>query len=156
LGKVESHPGGGGTAATIEISATDLTVTAGSEITANSGVSIGAPVISGWNAGDQLLGGQLCAHGSSSNVTATSATIGQQAQFTAGQVLAVANQSIEVQSGARVSSTSGGGTAPKSVPASAPVTLNNPDGSADSGAALLAVSDTSLPVAVRPTGTSGG
>jgi filamentous hemagglutinin len=156
LGKVESQPGNGGSAATIEISATDLTVTAGSQGSASTGVSIGAPVISSWNAGDLLLGGQLSADGSTINVSANSVTIGQGAQFTAGQVLAVANQSIEVQSGARVSSTSGSGTAPKSPPASLQVSLANPDGSADSGAALLAVSDTSLPVAVRPTGTSGG
>jgi len=157
LGKVESQPGSGGSAAIVEISATDLTVTAGSQATASTGVSIGAPVISGWNAGDLLLGGELSADGSSITVTANSVTVGQGAQFTAGQVLAVANQSIEVQSGARVSSTSGsGGTAPKTLPASVPVTLSNADGSGDSGAALLAVSNTNLPVVLRPPGASGG
>jgi filamentous hemagglutinin family protein len=157
LGKVESQPGGGGSAATIEISASDLTVTAGSQTTASSGVSIGAPVLSSWNAGDLLLGGQLSADGSSINVTANSVTVGQGAQFTAGQVIAVANQSIEVQSGATVSSTSGkSGMAPKTLPATSPVSLANPDGTSDSGAALLAVSDTSLPLVTRPAGLSGG
>ena len=157
LGKVESLPGSGGSASTIAISATDLTVTASSQPAAGSGVSIGAPVISSWNAGDLLLGGQLSADGSSIGVTANSVTIGQGAQFTAGQVIAVANQSIEVQSGASVSSTSGkSGTALKTPPPTVPVKLTNPDGTSDSGAALLAVSDTSLPMAVRPAGVSGG
>ena len=157
LGKVESLPGSGGSAATIEISAADLTVTAGPQGSAGNGVSIGAPVLSSWNAGDLLLGGQLSAAGSSIAVTANSVTIGQGAQFTAGQVIAVANQSIEVQSGATVASTSGSsGTALKTLPPSVAVTLSNPDGSADSGAALLAVSDTALPVVVRPAGATGG
>src|SRR5215475_6696126 len=82
LGKVESLAGSGGSAAIIEISATELTVTAGSATTASTGVSIGAPVISSWNAGELLLGGQISPDGSSISVTAISVTIGQGAQFT--------------------------------------------------------------------------
>jgi filamentous hemagglutinin len=155
VGKVDSLPASGGSAATIEISATDLTVTASSQA-AGSGVSIGAPVIASWNAGDLLLGGQLSADGSSISVTADSVTIGAGAQFSAGQVLAVANQSIAVQSGALMASTSGtSGTALKTLPASALLGLTNPDGSPDSAAALLAVSDTSLPIVARATGAAG-
>ena len=151
LGKVNSAAGKNGSAATIEISSSDLTVTASDDQVASTGVSISAPVINSWAAGDLILGGQLSADGKSLAVTANNLTIGTGAQFSAGRVIAVADQSIEVQSGATVASTSGvSGTAPKTLPKDTPLTLKTADGSAiDSGAALLAVSDTSLPIAVR-------
>jgi filamentous hemagglutinin len=149
LGKVNSSAGSGGTAATIDISATDLTVTATSAPSNSAGVTIGAPVIQSWNAGDLILGGQLqqSADGTSVDVTASTVTIGTNAQISAGQILAVAGQSIDVQAGATVESRSGAsGTALKALPAS---TVLNLVGSNASGAALLAVSDMSLPIAVR-------
>lgn len=151
LGKVNSAAAKDGSAATIEISSSDLTVTASDAQVASTGVSIGASVINSWAAGDLILGGQLSADGKSLAVTANNLTIGTGAQFSAGRVIAVADQSIEVQSGATVASTSGvSGTAPKTLPKDAPLTLKTADGSAiDSGAALLAVSDTGLPIAVR-------
>jgi len=57
LGKVNSAAGKDGTAATIEISSSDLTVTAADDQVAATGVSISAPVISSWNAGNLILGG---------------------------------------------------------------------------------------------------
>ena len=150
-GKVNSAAGAGGSAATIEISSSDLTVTAPDEA-ASSGVSISASVLSSWNAGDLILGGQLSADGKSLLVTANNVTIGtgKALQLSAGQIVALANQSIEVQSGATVASTSGlTGTALKALPDETPLTLTKPDGTVDAGAALLAVSDTGLPIAVR-------
>jgi filamentous hemagglutinin len=156
LGKVDSAGGSGGTAATIELSATDLTVTATAQ-TASSGVSVSAPVLTSWAAGDLILGGNISADGSSLTVAADNVTIGQGAVFSAGQVIAVANQSVEVQSGATVASNSGvSGTALKTPPTSTSLSLLNADGSSDSGAALLAVSDTSLPIVNRGAATTGG
>jgi filamentous hemagglutinin family protein len=141
LGKVDSSAAPGGSAATIELSATDLTITAASQAAGDSGVSIGAPVIQSWNAGDLILGGQLSSGGIS--VTANSVTIGPDAQFSAGQILAVADQSIDVEAGATVASTSGANATPlKTLPGSISVDLAP-------GVALLAVSDTALPIAVR-------
>jgi len=158
LGKVNSAAGKDGTAATIEISSSDLTVTAADDQVAATGVSISAPVISSWNAGNLILGGQLSADGTELLVAANEVTIGKGAQFSAGQVIAVADRSIEVQSGATVASTSGvTGIALSTAPKETELTLKTADGSAiDSGAALLAVSDSSLPIAVRSaTGSSG-
>ena len=155
-GKVNSAAGTGGSAATIEISATDLTVTATPQTVAGS-VSISAPVLTSWNAGDLILGGQLAPNGTSLDVTATNLTIGPGALLSAGQVLAVADQSIEVDSGAIVSSTSGAsGAALKTLPATTALSLTHQDPTstqsslvADNGAALLAVSDTALPIVTR-------
>jgi filamentous hemagglutinin len=156
LGKVNSAAGTGGTAATIDLSATNLTVTANPQ-TVVSGVSISAPVLTSWNAGDLILGGQLSADGSSLAVTANTVTIGAGAQFSADQVIAVADQSIDVQAGATVASTSGvNGTALKTLPASTSLNLTHAGGSSDTGAALLAVSDTSLPVVNRTGASTGG
>ena len=166
LGKVNSAAGSGGTAATIEISSSDLTVTAssssGTGATGSAGVSIAAPVIQSWNAGDLILGGQLAADGSGLIVTAQNVTIGSGAQFSAGQVLAVADNSIEVQAGANVASTSGiSGVAPKTLPAATALNLVHADPTtsalvADSGAAMLAVSDLGLPMVTRAAGSTTG
>jgi filamentous hemagglutinin len=156
LGRVNSAAGAGGTAATIELSANDLTVTAENVTsTGASGVTIGASVLSSWNAGDLILGGQLASDGSGLIVTADNVTIGAGAQFNAGQVVAVANNTIEVQAGANVASTSGaGGPAPATLPSQSSLALLQSDskpGSPDPDytAALLAVSDSSLPIVAR-------
>jgi filamentous hemagglutinin len=156
LGRVNSAAGAGGTAATIELSANDLTVTASNATnTGTSGVTIGASVLSSWNAGDLILGGQLASDGSGLIVTADNVTIGAGAQFNAGQVVAVANNTIEVQAGANVASTSGaGGPAPATLPSQSSLSLLQSDskpGSPDPDytAALLAVSDSSLPIVAR-------
>jgi filamentous hemagglutinin len=150
LGKVDSQAGPGGTGATIDVSATDLSVVA-NESSVGSGITLYAPAVQSWAAGDLVLGGVLSTDGSSLAVTANTVTIGAGAQFTAGQVLVVANQSIDVQSGATIASTSGvSGTPLKTLPATTSLDLT---GSGAAGAALLAVSDSSLPLAVRPAST---
>ena len=162
-GNVLSAGGKGGTAATISISATDLHVTSDPQHPASDGVSIAATALQSWNAGDLILGGLLNPDGTVT-VTAANVSIDSGADFSAGQVLAVANNGIEVHPGARVASLSGGvsGTPLTALPTATALTLNNPraaDGTvtADPGAALLAVSDSSLPVVSRPSGgTAGG
>jgi filamentous hemagglutinin len=156
LGKVNSAAGAGGTGATIELSANDLTVTASSATnTGASGVTIGASVLSSWNAGDLILGGELASDGSGLIVTANNVTIGAGAQFNAGQVVAVANNTIEVQAGANVASNSGaGGPVPATLPSQSALTLLHSDSTSqnpdpDYTAALLAVSDSSLPIVAR-------
>ena len=158
FGKVNSAAGKNGAAATIEISSADLTVTPADGQAAVTGVSIGAPTISSWKAGNLILGGQRSLDGTSVSVTADEVTIGSGAQVSAGQVLAVANQSIEVQSGATVASTSGlSGTAPTTVPKETELTLKTADGTAtNSGAALLAVSDIAAPVRAAGSGPVTG
>jgi filamentous hemagglutinin len=157
LGSVNSAAGTGGTGATIEISSDNLTVTASATDTISSGVAIAAPVLQSWNAGNLILGGQLMTDASgaqSLNVTASSVTIAQGAQFSANQVIAVASDLIDVQSGAIVASTSGaGGAAPKSLPQAETITLS---GANPLGAALLSVSDSNLVLAGRnPTNPDG-
>ena len=160
LGTVKSAAASGGTAATIEISATDLTVTARQGDVTNNGVSISAPVLQSWNAGDLILGGQVATDGSI-NVTADTVTIASGASFSANQVLAVANQSIDVKSGAVVASTSGvSGMALKTLPGTDTLSLTQTDATgtvtAAPGAALLAVSDLSAPIVARSAGGSTG
>ena len=160
-GTVLSAGGKGGTAATISISATDLHVTSDPLHPASDGVSIGATVLQSWNAGDLVLGGLLNPDGTVT-VTADKVSIDSGADFSAGQVLAVANTGIEVHPGATVASLSGvSGTPLTAPPTATALTLNNPraaDGTvtADPGAALLAVSDSSLPIVSRPSGGTAG
>jgi len=155
LGKVNAAAASGGSAALVDISTTsptDLTVTASAQPGAAGGISIAAPVVQSWNAGNLIIGGQLSPDGSSINVTANIVTIDQGAQLSAGQVLAVANQAIDVQADATVASSSGlTGSALKKLPTGAPVTLTGTDAS---GAALLGVSDSAVPIAVRPAGSA--
>jgi filamentous hemagglutinin family protein len=156
LGQVLSAAASGGAAATIDIYTTgldDLTLTANSQATVSSGVALAAPVVQSWAPGDLVLGGQLSADGSSINVTARAVTVGTGAQLTAGEILAVANQRIDIQSGAQLASSSGSsGTGLSELPASQALTLT---GTGAPGAALLAVSDARLPLAAR-SGTATG
>ncbi len=157
-GNVNTTAGAGGSAGTIDIYTTgpsDITVTAdNSQTSSDGGISIGAPVIQSWNAGDLILGGELApqsAGGSTSiDVTANDVTIDSGAELSAQQLLIVANQSINVDSGATLASDSGlTGTALKSLPASSSIDIGN-------DAAMLALSDESLPIASRSGVQSGG
>ena len=150
LGTVQSAGASGGTQATIEITGSDITVAASQASAGTTGITLLAPILQSWNAGDLVLGGQFetTAGATSLDVTANNVTIGQGAQFSANQVLIVAGNSIDVQAGAVVASTSGvSGTAPKTLPANEPIALSGP-------AALLAVSDTGVPT-INPAGSGG-
>ncbi len=156
FGSVATAAASTGTAGTIDLSATALTVTNGTA--APSGVSVSASVLDGWNAGNLVLGGQLSADGTTVTVDANSVTVGPGASLVAGQVLAVANNSIDVQGS--ISSTSGAnGKALAAVPSPSSLLLQAAPTATDSaqGAAVLSVSDTSLPVIARSAGaTSAG
>lgn len=176
LGDVESAPGKGGLGATIEVSATDLTITSGSDSSnsSTSGVVLAANVVQTWAAGDLILGGQLAAASSNSasgassaipqlnlDVTAERVTVDSGASLSANEIIAVATQSIDVKSGATLMSTSASSGGPLSaLPAQTAVTLIDTahPNSPVAAPALLAVSDLRLPVVVRPTvaGASAG
>ncbi len=160
LGNVNASAGSGGTAGTIDIytpGPSNITVAAAPPASGgNGGVWVDSSAVQNWDAGDLILGGELSADGSSIAVTASSLTFGP-GTLSADQILAVADQLIEVQSGAVVESTSSvTGIAPKTLPADQPMSLTTSGGASDSDAALLAVSDTSLPIAVRGVPGSGG
>ncbi len=152
LGTVRSSAAAGGTAAVVDIYTTgsgDLTITADAQAS-GGGIVLQAPVIQSWDPGTLVLGGQLSADDSTINVTADTVTFGAGAAVTAGQILAVADQSIVVQTGAVLASNSGAsGTPLKALPGTESLSLT---GAGAAGAALLAVSDSELPVASR-TGT---
>lgn len=157
LGTVDAAAGTGGAGGTVDlytIGAADLTVTGTSAPQPGSGVFVDASVLKSWNAGELLLGGVLSSDGGSIDVTANTVTIGSGAQLAAGQVVAVANGAIDVQAGSTVASTSGTThIAPASLPAANTINLT---GSEAGGAALLAVSDSSLPIASRSASAGSG
>jgi filamentous hemagglutinin family protein len=151
LATVDGAGATGGLGATVDLYTTgedSLTVVANTQSSGGTGVTIAAPVLTSWNAGNLVLGGVLSSDGNSIDVTASSVTFASGAQLVAGQVLAVADQSIDVQAGANVSSSSGAsGKALTALPGSLNLTVS---GAGASGAALLAVSDLATPIALRP------
>jgi filamentous hemagglutinin len=151
-GSVLSSAASGGRAAPIDVSATNLVITGDTRTALPAGsVGLSADVAQSWQAGSLVLGGHLSADGTSIQVASDSVTIGSGASLTADQLMIVAGTSIDVQSGAHLASTSGagGGRAPSTLPTATPISLSGPS---SAGAALLAVSDESLPIAVRSSG----
>ena len=161
-GQVLTAANSGGLGASIDISANDLIVgtAAGSEPA--DAVSISSSVLNGWQPGSLLLGGTsspitattmdgATTYASTINVVANSVTIGTGTALTADQIVLVANQSIDVQSGAILQSTSAStGTAPKTLPMVESVTLSGASGATPS---LLAVSDLNWLTPMRTGGT---
>lgn len=146
---VKSAAAKGGRGAEIDISATNLDFVGNSGTTVPDGhVSVLASLVQSWTPGDLVLGGHPAADGSI-GVVSNSVTFGAGAALSADQIIVVAGQAIDVQKGASLTSSSGAdGTAPAAaVPTTESVKLT---GSLASGAALLAVSDLSLPTPVRP------
>jgi filamentous hemagglutinin len=150
LGQVLGNaPNSSGLGSKIDISAPQLEVTASDSSGGASGaVTLSGSVIQSWAAGQLVLGGQPSSDGTTIGVSANSVTIDDGAQVSANQVIIVANQAINVQPGASVlsSSASAGGAAPQVLPAATPLTLT---GANSAGAAMLAVSDLSLPIVQR-------
>jgi filamentous hemagglutinin len=157
LGQVVGNaPGSTGVGSTINISAPALVVTAAASGGQSPGVvTIAGSVIQGWKAGEVVLGGEASADGTSIAVTANSVTIEDGAQTSANEVILVANQSIDVQGGASMLSTSAtaGGAAPTALPATTTLSLT---GTNAAGAAMLAVSDLELPILQRAGGAAAG
>ncbi|MDB6011885.1 MAG: hemagglutinin-related protein [Gammaproteobacteria bacterium] len=148
-----------GKGAIVDVSAIDLEVTQNpGAVTTPGAIGVAASVIDGWHVGELVLGGHPSTDQSGHstiNVQADSIVVDSGVSLVANQVIAVANQSIEVQSGASILSSSAlsGGTAPTQLPALMQMSLTNSAGPA-SGAALLAVSDVALPVVSRPVAAS--
>jgi filamentous hemagglutinin len=142
-----------GKGAIVDISANNLEVTKGSGAPTPPGfVGVAASVIDGWHVGELLLGGNTDkACNACINVQADSIIVDTGVQLAANQVIAVANQSIDLKTNASILSSSAlpGGTAPAQPLQMTEVSLTNSAGPA-SGAALLAVSDSALPVVSRP------
>lgn len=161
-----NSPGSSGKSSVIDVSATNIEITANPTDPVPSGtVGLAASVIDSWQPGELVIGGHpgpntitTLASGAqieqgNIGVAANSVTLGAGAQLAADQVILVANSSIDLQPGAVLQSTSvATGKAPSTAPAVTPVFLTSGTsgtGTADPGAALLAVSDVELPIVHR-------
>jgi filamentous hemagglutinin len=166
-GQVLTAAASGGLNAPIEISATDLVVGTATGTVPADAVSISAAVLTGWQPGSLILGGTetvvppgAASTGGSGSSTSGSATIDVQANsviigrgtLTADQIVVVANQSIDVQGGATLQSTS---AATGATPAVAPVQQLVTPTLAGSNPGLLAVSDLNWLIPQRASGSSG-
>jgi hypothetical protein len=151
-GQVRSAAASGGLAAPIEIIARDLVVGTPTGTVPGDAVNISGAVIAGWQPGSLLLGGTASADGTKIDVVSNSVTIGAGTTLTAGQIALVANQSIDVQSGATLQSTS----AASGPPPAAPPTMQSIalTGTAGATPALLAVSDLNWLIPSRAGGFS--
>jgi len=162
-GSVLTGAAGGGRGALVNISAPDLEITSGNESSSTGSITVSGMVLQSWNASSLTLGGTATAAAPSSTgttstagthiaVAASSVTVDSGVQLTADQIEIVALQSIDVQSGAALMSTSGkNGTVLSTPPAMNTVQLTDTTAAANPlpQAALLAVSDLSLPVVTR-------
>jgi filamentous hemagglutinin len=164
-GQVLTAAATGGLAAPIDISANDLFIGTSTASAPADSVSISSAVLNGWQPGSLLLGGcslvncpsslgaQFTPPTKSSGVvvSANTVTIGAGSTLTADEISLVANQSIEVQSGATLQTTSAStGTALKTQPATESVTLLSSTGTPS----LLSVSDLNWLIPVRAAGAS--
>jgi hypothetical protein len=153
LGTVLTKAAQGGKKATIELAATQIEVDPSlAAASAKPGVvHISTDVLGSWSPGTVLLGGQRTLTGvqvgtDSVHVTAGSALV-------ADEVILVGRQSIFIDSGASVESTSAANkTAPSAAPLATPGSFDL-TGDGASGAAVLAVSDLHYLLPTRPTDT---
>jgi filamentous hemagglutinin family protein len=172
-GSVLTAAASGGRGAQINVSAPDLEITSGNASgSALGSVSVLGSVLQSWNAGSLTLGGvaspvaaisdatttggaaTTTAYSSNVAVAANSVKVDSGVQLTADQIEVVAQQSIDVQAGASLMSTSGkNGTALATLPAVDAVTLTDTAAKPNAlfQAALLTVSDLFLPIVCRST-----
>jgi filamentous hemagglutinin len=164
-GQVLTAAAKGGLAAPIEITASDLFIGTASDAAPAGAVSISGAVLDSWQPGSLLLGGTItpstvpatAANNSQTtspiaiDVLADTVTVGAGTTLTAGQIILVANQSIDVQSGAILQSTSAAaGTAPTALPSQQAVTLSGSGSNSNPG--FLAVSDLNWLIPLRGNG----
>src|SRR6202000_2374307 len=99
-----------GRGAIVDISATNLEVTQNpGAVTAPGAVGVAASVIDGWHVGELVLGGHPTTEQNrttSINLQDNNIVVDSGVSLVANQVVAVANQSIDVKSGASILSTS--------------------------------------------------
>ena len=149
-GNVLSAAASGGRGALINISAPDLEITSGAGAATAGSIAVSASLLQGWKASDYTLGGSSTANSGNVAVTASSVTVESGVQLVADQILLVAQQSIDIKSGASLSTTSAGsGVAPAANPAATAINLTDASGNALPGAGLVAISDLALPVVAR-------
>jgi filamentous hemagglutinin len=155
LGQILTQAAKGGAAAAIDVSAPNIDVVASAGTAPAGSVQLLGSVIQGWDAGQLILGGQRSADGTSISVTAQNVTVGTGVTLSGHEIILVAGSTIDVQSGATVASDSGlnAPSAPANAPVSTSVLLNGPAGG---NAALLAVSDTELPIGSRSASSAPG
>jgi len=168
-GSVLTAAASGGRGATVNISAPDLEITGGTGTAAAGSIAVSGSVLQGWGASSLTLGGiatpttTITAAGTSTSVTtgtvavaADSVTVDSGVQLSADQILLVAQQAIDVNSGASLASTSGkNGTVVKPNPSLVTLSLTDADGNALPQGALLGVSDLGLPVVARSGSVTG-
>jgi filamentous hemagglutinin len=155
-GQVRTSAASGGLAAPIEISAADLVIGTPNAAVPSDAVSVSGSVLASWQPGSLLLGGATSADGGSIDVLANTVTIGAATTLTADQIVLVAAQSIDVQKGATLQSTSAAaGAAPKTLPASKTLALS---GQGNGNAGFLAVSDLNwlIPARAADASAAGG
>jgi filamentous hemagglutinin len=162
-GSVLSSAASGGRGAVVNVSAPDLEITSGSTASSSGALAVSATVLQSWDASSLTLGGTSSAvtetTGASTDssgiaVAASTVTVDSGVQLSADQIVLVAQQSIDVQAGASLSSTSGkSGTVLTTLPAVNNITLTDAAGNALPQGALLAVSDLYLPVVARSAST---
>lgn len=172
-GTVLTAAASGGRGAQVNVSAPDLTITSGASTANDATLAISGTVLQSWNASSLTLGGVATpvTETNTSNpcygatctdiaVGANNVVIDSGVQLTADQIEIVAQQSITVQSGASLLSTSGkSGTPLSTLPSTGTAILTtaselsaaSPYQSLLPQAALMAVSDLSLPVVCRST-----
>jgi filamentous hemagglutinin family protein len=166
-GSVLTSAASGGRGAQINLNAPDLVITAGDGAAGAGSITVSANVLQSWNAGSLSLGGAATSLAPTNVSTATSSTttdntsiaveantvtVQSGAQLTADQIELVAQQSIDVQAGASLQSTSGRRGAPlSSLPSVSNVILTDTAAAPNAlfQAALLSVSDLTLPVVCR-------
>jgi hypothetical protein len=172
-GTVLTAAASGGRGAQVNVSAPELTITSGATTANDATLAISGTVLQSWNASSLTLGGVATAVTESNTanpcygatctdiaVGANNVVVDSGVQLTADQIEIVAQQSITLQSGASLLSTSGkSGTPLSTLPAPSTAILTtasesttaSPQQSLLPQGALLAVSDLSLPVVCRST-----
>ena len=163
-GSVLTTAASGGRGAVVNVSAPDLEITAGGSASSSGSLAVSATVLQSWDASSLTLGGTSTAvtettgttttDNSGIAVAASTVTVDSGVHLSADQIVLVAQQSIDVQAGASLMSTSGkNGTVLTTLPAVNNVTLTDTLGNALPQGALLAVSDLYLPVVARSAST---
>lgn len=160
-GTVLTSAASGGRGASVSISAPDLEITSGSSSGSTGALTVSSSVLQSWDASSLTLGGTSTAvtattsgstttDGSSIAVAANNVTVDAGVQLSADQIVLVAQQSIDVQAGASLMSTSGkSGSVLSTLPSIDNVSLTDQNSVALPQGALLAVSDLYLPVVSR-------
>ena len=143
-GSVATSAANGGIGGKVELAAPLLEVTgSGMADPIPGAVTISDAVLTGWNPAEVLLGGQRSADGSSLSVTSNVVTISGGAKLAFDDLTVVANQSISVDDGSILASTSGiTGKAPPALGNVIPNLLSVSGGNA--AAAVLSLSDLTL------------